>query len=101
MRYVDESVRVLGVLEGALQGGNEGWLVGGRCSAADLVFVPYMWSTGVILGEDMPDLAGRFPGVDGWVKRMGERKEVVRVKEERDKALKASIAAAAQGKSGN
>lgn len=47
-RFDDESVRVLQVLETELKGGVEKvekeWLVGGRCSAADLVFVPYTWS---------------------------------------------------------
>ena len=41
-RYVDESIRVLGVLDVALEA--KDWLVGGKCTAADLVFVPYMWS---------------------------------------------------------
>jgi glutathione S-transferase len=41
-RYVDESIRVLRVLDGELEA--KAWLVGGKCTAADLVFVPYMWS---------------------------------------------------------
>ena len=41
-RFVDESIRVLGVLEGELE--NKEWLVGGKLSAADLAFLPYTWS---------------------------------------------------------
>ena len=48
-RFVTESIRVLGVLETALKADEEGgkpkdWLVGGKCSYADLAFVPYTWS---------------------------------------------------------
>ena len=46
-RFTDESLRVLRVLEGDLQRNSTGWLVGAKCSAADLVFVPYMWSLAV------------------------------------------------------
>ena len=41
-RFVDESIRLLGVLEGELE--DKEWLVGGKLSAADLAFVPYTWS---------------------------------------------------------
>lgn len=46
-RFVGESVRILEVLEEELQRSGTGWLVGGKCSAADLAFIPYTWSMGV------------------------------------------------------
>ncbi|KAL9621239.1 MAG: hypothetical protein Q9160_004260 [Pyrenula sp. 1 TL-2023] len=80
-RFVDESVRVFGVLETELEG--KEWLVGGRCSAADLVFVPYMWSVPLIMGDLAKELPERFPRVYEWVGRMSERKSVKMVREER------------------
>ena len=44
-RFIDESIRLLGVLEGELE--NKEWLVGGKLSAADLAFLPYTWSMSV------------------------------------------------------
>jgi glutathione S-transferase len=127
-RYVDESIRVLDVLEKALQtnGTDEvkkEWLVGGNCTAADLVFVPYMWSMEVcceprywnlkiyttanprvleklILGDENPNLAKGFPNVEAWMQRMSGRATIKKVKIDRDAALAAlaaSIATSGQG----
>lgn len=41
-RFIGESIRVLEVLDGVLQ--EKEYLVGGKCTAADLVFIPYTWS---------------------------------------------------------
>lgn len=91
-RFVDESIRVLGVLDGALKsedGKQKDWLVDGKCTAADLVFVPYMWSMDLILGESKPNLAKDFPNVEVWLQRMSGRASVKKVKAARDAALAA------------
>jgi glutathione S-transferase len=91
-RFVDESIRVLGVLDGELQdtdGEKKEWLVGGKCTAADLVFVPYMWSMDFILGDSKPNLAKDFPNVEAWMQRMSARASVKKVKRARDAALAA------------
>lgn len=45
-RYVQETIRVLGVLENELKPDAsqdvKEWLVGGKCTVADLAFMPYM-----------------------------------------------------------
>ena len=50
-RYINESIRVLDVLERSLKTveGSEKWLVGGKMTAADLAFLPYTWSMPVSL----------------------------------------------------
>lgn len=47
-RFVGECLRVCEVLEGALQG--KEWLVGGRCSVADLMFIPHHLGLAVSTG---------------------------------------------------
>ena len=120
-RFVDETIRVVGVLEAALSGRE--WLVGGKCTAADLVFVPFMQSLKVFgphlrsldtifakrriltqsfpklqvnLNEDAPDLANSFPGVHGWMQRMGTRASVKKVTGERASVLEAARRAQGQ-----
>lgn len=48
-RYIDETIRVLKVLDDELSGRGTGenarnWLVGQKCTAADLAFLPAFWS---------------------------------------------------------
>ena len=38
-RFANDALRLLGVVNEALQG--KEWIVGGKCTAADLVYVPY------------------------------------------------------------
>ncbi|MCJ1310613.1 glutathione S- transferase, nitrogen catabolite repression regulator [Agyrium rufum] len=82
-RFFDQSMTVLSVLESELQG--KEYLVGGKCSAADLVFVPYLQSMSRILGEDSPDLAEKYPLVNTWYEKLLTRESVKAVGEERAK----------------
>ena len=40
-RYQKETQRVLTVLDGVLAKSPSGWLVGGKCTAADISFIPW------------------------------------------------------------
>ena len=40
-RYKNETLRVFGVLDGVLAKSPSGWLVGGKCTAADISFIPW------------------------------------------------------------
>ena len=84
--FVDESIRVLSVLDGALASNNQ-YLVGGKCSAADLVLVPYMWSMPLILGADNVDLAKEYPNVNAWYERLMQRESIKMIKGFRDVGL--------------
>ncbi|KAH6618845.1 glutathione S-transferas-like protein [Boeremia exigua] len=78
-RYCREIERVTGVLDGHLraqEAGEDGgkWLVGGKCSYADLAFLPWQVWAGKVLG-DTTDLS-EFTEVAAWVERMGAREKV-------------------------
>ncbi|KAI9717601.1 MAG: glutathione S- transferase, nitrogen catabolite repression regulator [Chrysothrix sp. TS-e1954] len=64
------------------------WLVGGRCTAADLVFVPFHSQIANIMGSDCPDVERDFPHVDAWMKRMMEMDAVQKVRGEIMEAFK-------------
>lgn len=92
-RFVDESLRVLRVLETDLHG--KDWLVGGRCTAADLVFVAYMQTPKnlqILLGDDTPDLGREFPNVDAWLGKMRGRETAKRVAEDRARVFAQHLA---------
>ena len=78
------------------------WLVGDKCSAADLVFFPFHSRVEVILGEDAKGFKEEYPHVDAWYQRMVERDAVKKVKGDMADALQQLIqitkAAAAQQK---
>lgn len=86
--YVKDFRRVLKVLDDELseQGG---WLVGGKCSAADLSFVPFHSRMEFIMAEDKPkEMSVEYPHVDAWYKRMVERDAVKKVLADHKDALK-------------
>ena len=64
------------------------WLVGDKCSAADLSYVPFQSRIDALMGNDRPDMAGEYPHVDAWYKRMLGRASVQKVLGDRDEALK-------------
>lgn len=84
--YVADFRRLLQVLDDHLEARQ--WLVGDKCSAADLSFVPFHSRLGSIMNEDVPDVEKEFPNVDAWYKRMLEREAVKKVMEEHDESWK-------------
>ena len=86
--------RVLGLLNDELA--DKEWLIGGKCSAADLSYVPFQSRVAAIMGADAPDMDVEFPKVEGWFKRMVGRGTVGKVLRERDEALR--VLAGRQGK---
>ncbi|KAL4778188.1 glutathione S-transferase [Aspergillus varians] len=97
-RYINETKRVTGVLEGILEG--KEFLVGGRFSYADAAFQP--WYTVVeVLFTDSIDLSKDFPNVRAWLDRIQARPGVAKALEFRAEVLAAEKAAeekAAQAK---
>ncbi|CCG84377.1 protein of unknown function [Taphrina deformans PYCC 5710] len=86
-RYRDEVRRVNGVLDGVLRK-NGGWLVGGKCSVADLAFV--IWTDVVVnwkpvMGDDF-DLAKEAPAVHRWFNQMMALPGVDSVRRQREAA---------------
>ncbi|KAF6802829.1 glutathione s-transferase ii, partial [Colletotrichum musicola] len=78
-RYIDQVVRVLGVLDGILK--DREYLVGDKFTYADLSFIP--WNR-VALGApffkdelwDKYDIGSRFPKFVAWHERLSSRPSV-------------------------
>lgn len=81
-RYVSEMHRVNGVLERVLE--HRDWLVGDKCTYADLAFIAWQRWAPKYGGEDIYQ---KFPSVGAWVKRMEARPTVQRVYKHQDDAM--------------
>ncbi|KAM0563022.1 hypothetical protein ACHAPJ_001866 [Fusarium lateritium] len=81
-RYVSEIHRVNGVLERVLK--EKDWLVGDKCTYADLSFVAWQRWAPRYGGEDIYQ---KFPDVGAWMKRMEERPTVQKVYKDQDDAI--------------
>jgi len=73
-RYAKEVNRVTAVLEGHLskQKDGEEWLVGGKCSYADIAFVPWQLGISKVAKKEEYDV-DNYPHVKAWIARMLER----------------------------
>ena len=69
-RYVNESKRLIDVLESQLK--SHDWLVGEKYTIADIACYSWLRSAFLLLDLDI----GQWPGVDKWLKRIGERSAV-------------------------
>ncbi|KAJ5209296.1 hypothetical protein N7449_003675 [Penicillium cf. viridicatum] len=81
-RYRNESCRVNGVLESVLE--KRDWLVGDKCTYADLSFVAWQRWAPTFAGDD---LYKKFPAVGAWMERMQERPTVKKVYADQDRAM--------------
>ncbi|KAH7065910.1 glutathione S-transferase [Paraphoma chrysanthemicola] len=80
-RYKGEMKRILGVLDGVLEG--KQWLVGDKMTFADLSFVPWNDRVDVLLGVTAEKKFEEFPNVQAWHERMTNRptwKKVMEIK---------------------
>ncbi|OJD26435.1 hypothetical protein ACJ73_02184 [Blastomyces percursus] len=68
-RYQNQVRRVLEVLNGVLEG--KQWLVGDKCTYADLCFMP--WNNRLNLLLETPDPLAPYPNVQAWQHRMEAR----------------------------
>ncbi|CAG8909685.1 unnamed protein product [Penicillium egyptiacum] len=86
-RYSNEVRRVTGVLDKALSGRQ--WLVGNKCTFADLAFVPWQNMIGMILQDKNAEgeFARSFPNVQAWMERMKQRPAVIKVLQDKENAM--------------
>ena len=82
-RYINEIRRVSGVLDGVLAGHK--YLVGDKCTYADLAFITWQTSINKIIEYDP---AKDFPNVQAWLDRMSERPAIKAVLMERDEKMR-------------
>ncbi|MCJ1461490.1 glutathione S- transferase, nitrogen catabolite repression regulator [Pseudocyphellaria aurata] len=77
-RYRNEIRRVTMVLDHALQG--KQYLVGDKCSYADLSFVVWSNMMPYLFGDEkLPDFSGEYPSYHAWLERLNARPAVQKV----------------------
>jgi len=87
-RYGAEIWRVTGVIEAQLKKSKGEWLVGDKCSYADLSFVPWYWLCPAIMGEGFDkEWESKYPTSWAWYQRMLSRPAVKKAREDREKAM--------------
>ena len=71
-RYIKEIDRVSMVLDGVLK--DKEWLVGGKCSYADLAFYPwYNVAVNKRLPEKLAHIKTDYPNMWAWIERIEKR----------------------------
>jgi glutathione S-transferase len=90
-RYLDEIVRVIGVIELGLERNGSGWLVGAKSTYADLSF-----RTWAAVGEGLLREVGRFDGIEqkyplytAWLKAMDNFDSVKKIQDKMAEGRKA------------
>ena len=86
-RYLKEILRVTKVLDSALK--DKDWLVGGKCSFADLAFVPWYGLVPFIDQESTLHLDEECPHYAKWMKALLDRPAVKKVMADKQAAMSA------------
>lgn len=93
-RYGNEVRRVLGVIDSHLKKSGQQYLVGDKCTYADLAFVPWHWlllSPPQVMGEAFPaEWEKEFPACWAWSERLLQRESVKKCRADRKKAIEDS-----------
>jgi len=86
-RYKDQIKRVVDVLNRHLQG--KEYLVGDKCTYADLAFLPWQGMIGYIFGDEALDTAKLYPNYHAWNARLTARPAVAKVFKDKTAAMSA------------
>jgi glutathione S-transferase len=84
-RYNNEVDRILGVLENCLAG--KQWLVGDKCTFADLSFVTWNDRMDMVLGVPDSKPLKDYPNVEAWHDRMISRDSFKKAMQTREKLM--------------
>ena len=76
---------MISVLNKALEG--KSFLVGDKCTYADLSFLPWTWMQPFILQDDTIDAEKEYPNYHAWIERLMARPAVKKVAEDKQKAI--------------
>ncbi|KAK5175414.1 uncharacterized protein LTR77_000553 [Saxophila tyrrhenica] len=92
-RYGNEIRRVIGVIDEHLKKTGRQYLVGDKCTYADLAFVPWHWlliQPPNIMGEGFAkEWEEKYPAAWKWSQTLMQREAVNKCREERNKAMQA------------
>lgn len=72
-RYANEIKRVVGVLDTHLKQNGTGWLVGDKCTFADLSFVPWDMMLPFLMGDEGQQIMDSNPNFKKWHETMMKR----------------------------
>lgn len=83
-RYVNEIDRVIGVLDDALRRNKTGWLVGDRCTYADISFVTWAATGEGLLRELQKEkgLVEKYHHYSAWLATLKERPAIAKALQE-------------------
>ena len=84
-RYQNEAKRVTKVLDSVLKQNGNGYLVGGKCTYADLSFVTWASMLPYLKPQDF-DVEKEAPHYDAWLKKLTERPAVKKVLADKEAA---------------
>lgn len=87
-RYAKEIERVLGVIEFHLQSTGYQYLVGNKATYADLMWIPWNDLIPFLMGPGF-DFKEKFPMTFDWIKRLGAKDAVQRMRMAKAKAISA------------
>lgn len=89
-RYGNEIKRVIGVINSHLAKQEHGWLVGNKCTYADLSFVTWNIMLPFLMGEEETEkIMESNPNFKKWHEALMARPAVKKVAEDRQKAMAA------------
>lgn len=81
---MNELDRIASVIELGLERNGTGWLVGDKMTYADLAFVT--WgdiAKGLLIQfQKLEEFENKYPQYTGWLKKMGEKDSVTKVREQ-------------------
>ena len=83
-RYANEIKRVTMVLDNALEG--KEYLVGDKCTYADLSFITWAALAPFALGEHQVNFEKEYPNYHAWMERLMARPAVKKVLQDKQKA---------------
>lgn len=86
-RYQNEVKRVIKVLDTVLKNNGDGYLVGGKCTYADLSFLTWARAVPFVMKGTDYDPAKECPSYGAWIAKLLERPAVKKVYSEWDAAM--------------
>lgn len=85
-RYANEIKRVVGVLDNHLAKTGTGWLVGNKCTYADLSFVPWDMMLPFLMGDEGTKVMESAPHFKKWHDAMMARPAVAKIAQDKQAA---------------
>lgn len=87
-RYRDQTERVVAVVDMYLKENNKQWLVGDKCTYADLSFVTWDMAIPFVMGDDKRDLGAKYPAWKKWHEAMLARDSLKKIQADKQAAAK-------------